>query len=155
MGLYAADEQSEILARYARHIEPDLEGTHLLKVWHFCRDQFVFWPYYERTAKGRLPNGLPDAQHLHEFITEVFKALGTYHLSYRAAFRHPKRERLALIRAPTLSVCSPSDMLWPYHHEVATLVPGCVSRELAPWDDPAAEQVLADAILQFAAARPS
>lgn len=149
MGLYSVDEQSEILKHYAREIAPDLEGTHLMKVWHFCRDQFLFWPYYERTQAGRLHNGLPDAQYLHDFITEVFKAMGTYHLSYRAAFRHPKKKRLPLIKMPTLSVCSPSDMLWQYHRAIAELVPDCTSRELPTWDDPALEEQLARMILEF------
>ena len=136
VGLYAFDEQAEILRRYAREIIPDMEGTQLLKVWHFCRDQFLFWPYYNRTVQGRLPNGLPDADELHDFVVEVLKATRTYHQSYRAAFQHPKRERLPLLRLPVLVVCSPSDMLQPFFHEVASLVPGAITAELPRWEDP-------------------
>ena len=137
MGLYAVDEQAEIIARYAREIEPDLEATHLMKVWHFCRDQLLFWPYYNRTAEGRLPNGLPDADGLHDFVVEVLKAVRTYHRSYRAAFRHPKRDRLKLLAVPTLVVSSPSDMLHGYFADVVATVPGARSAELPAWGDPA------------------
>ena len=133
MGLYAVDEQAEIIARYAREIEPDLEATHLMKVWHFCRDQLLFWPYYNRTAEGRLPNGLPDADGLHDFVVEVLKAVRTYHRSYRAAFRHPKRDRLKLLGVPTLVVSSPSDMLHGYFADVVATVPGARSAELPAW----------------------
>jgi len=147
MGLYAVDEQSEILQTYAREIAPDLEGTHLLKVWHFCRDQYLFWPYYNRTDAGRLPNGLPDAEHFHDFVVEVLKAMRTYHQSYRAAFRHPKRDRLVQLRLPVLVTCSPSDMLRQYFAEVAALVPGARTADLPLWSDPEhdrkAAQVLA------------
>ncbi len=149
MGLYAAEEQSEILHRYAREIECDAEGTHLLKVWHFCRDQFLFWPYYNRTAAGRLPNGLPDAETLHEFVVEVLKAMRSYHHSYRAAFRHPKRERLARLRLPVQVVCSPSDMLHRYFPEVAALVPGAVTAALPAWDDPDFDAGAASVIAGF------
>lgn len=149
MGLYAVDEQAEILARYAREIVPDLEGTHLLKVWHFCRDQYLFWPYYNRTTAGRLPNGLPSPEAFHEFVVEVLKAVRTYHRSYRAAFRHPKAERLPLLRVPTLVVCSPSDMLYAYFQDVVALVPGARSAELPRWDDPRAEASTADVIAAF------
>ncbi len=149
MGLYAADEQSDILRRYAREIAPDAEGTHLLKVWHFCRDQFLFWPYYNRTAAGRLPNGLPDADTLHDFVVEVLKAMRSYHHSYRAAFRHPKRERLALLRLPVLVVCSPSDMLRRYFPEVAALVPGARTADLPDWDDPGCDAGTAAIITEF------
>ena len=136
MGLYPPDFRSEVLARYAREIRPDAEATHLMKVWHFCRDQFLFWPYYNRTAEGRLPNGLPDDEALHDVVVEVLKAVRTYHLSYRAAFRHPKRERLPLVTVPTLVVSSPSDMLHGFFGDVAALVPGAVAAELLPWGDP-------------------
>ena len=149
MGLYAADEQSDILQNYAREIVPDLEGTQLLKVWHFCRDQYLFWPYYNRTAAGRLPNGLPSADEFHDFVVEVLKAVRTYHQSYRAAFRHPKRERLPLLRLPVLVTCSPSDMLHRYSGEVAALIPNARSAELPAWDDPSFDEGTAAIIADF------
>lgn len=149
MGLYAAAEQDDILGRYAREIAPDLEGTQLMKVWHFCRDQYLFWPYYNRSAEGRLPNGLPDAETFHDFVVEVMKAMRTYHRSYRAAFRHPKRARLPLLRLPVLVACSPSDMLRQYHDEVAALVPGARRAELPAWSDPEFEAGTAAVIEAF------
>lgn len=136
MGLYSGPMQAEVLDRYAREIRPDAEATHLMKVWHFCRDQHLFWPYYNRTAAGRLPNGLPSEDDLHDFVVEVLKAMRSYHLSYRAAFRHPKRDRLPLLAQPVLVVASPSDMLHGYFRDVAALVPGAEAAELLPWDDP-------------------
>lgn len=135
MGLYKADRQSEVLERYAREIRPDAEATHLMKVWHFCRDQHLFWPYYNRTAEGRLPDGLPDDDTLHDFVVEVLKAMRTYHLSYRAAFRHPKRDRLPLLKLPVHVVCSTSDMLFEYFDEIAALVPGACKTQLLAWTD--------------------
>ncbi|MDO9526456.1 MAG: alpha/beta hydrolase [Gemmobacter sp.] len=145
MGLYSADQQSEVMDRYAREILPDAEATHLMKVWHFCRDQHLFWPYYNRTAAGRLLGGVPDDDYLHDFVVEVLKAMRSYHQSYRAAFRHPKRARLPLIAVPTLASCSPSDMLYEYFAEVASLVPGADVADLAPWGD--ADQHIRDAAI--------
>ena len=149
MGLYAADEQSDVLRQYAREIVPDLEGTHLMKVWHFCRDQYLFWPYYNRTEAGRLPNGLPDADTFHDFVVEVMKAMRTYHRSYRAAFRHPKRDRLVQLRLPVLVMTSPSDMLDGYANEVASLVPGAVRAASPRWGDPDFHPGVARVITQF------
>ncbi|EPX85103.1 alpha/beta fold hydrolase [Salipiger mucosus] len=149
MGLYSGGLQSEVLDRYAREIAPDAEATHLMKVWHFCRDQHLFWPYYNRTAAGRLPDGLPDDDYMHDFTVEVLKALRTYHLSYRAAFRHPKRERLPLLSQPALVVCSSSDMLWEYFDEVAALVPGARKAELTAWSDPEHHAHMAGVIDDF------
>jgi len=149
MGLYAADEQSDVLRNYAREIAPDLEGTHLLKVWHFCRDQYLFWPYYNRTAEGRLPNGLPDAEEFHDFVVEVLKAMRTYHRSYRAAFRHPKRDRLVKLNLPVLVLTSPSDMLDSYAAEVASLIPGAQRASTPRWGAPDFHAGTAATIAEF------
>lgn len=150
MGLYSGGLQSEVLDRYAREIAPDAEATHLMKVWHFCRDQHLFWPYYNRyTAEGRLPDGLPDDDYLHDFTVEVLKALRTYHLSYRAAFRHPKRDRLPKITQPALVVCSTSDMLFEYFGQVAELIPGAEKVELKAWSDPDHHRHMAEVIDSF------
>jgi pimeloyl-ACP methyl ester carboxylesterase len=149
MGLYAAGLRSEVLDRYAREIRPDAEATHLMKVWHFCRDQHLFWPYYNRTAEGRLPDGLPDDDTLHDFVVEVLKAMRTYHLSYRAAFRHPKRDRLPLLELPVHVICSPSDMLFEYFDEIAALVPGARKTRLLTWTDPRQHAHAAEVIEGF------
>lgn len=151
MGLYAAGLQSEVLDRYAREIRPDAEATHLMKVWHFCRDQHLFWPYYNRTADGRLPDGLPDDETLHDFVVEVLKAMRTYHLSYRAAFRHPKRDRLPLLDLPVHVVCSRSDMLFEYFDEIATLVNGAQKTELLAWSHPDHHAHAAETVAAFLA----
>lgn len=133
MGLYTPDEQADVISRYAREIKPDAEATHLMKVWHFCRDQHLFWPYYNRVAAGRLPNGLPDDETFHDFVVEVLKAMRTYHRSYRAAFRYPKRERVPLIPVPVLILSSPSDMLREYTPELASLIPNARVSDLLEW----------------------
>ncbi|WP_158971328.1 alpha/beta fold hydrolase [Chachezhania sediminis] len=153
MGLYSGSLQSEVLDRYAREIAPDAEATHLMKVWHFCRDQHIFWPYYNRySADGILPDGLPNDNYMHDFTVEVLKALRTYHLSYRAAFRHPKRDRLPLIAQPAMVVCSGSDMLFEYFDEVADLIPGAQKTRLKAWNDPDHHAHAAGVIDSFLAA---
>jgi len=155
MGLYSGSLQTEVLDRYAREIKPDAEATHLMKVWHFCRDQHLFWPYYNRTAEGRLPDGLPDDDTLHDFVVEVLKAMRSYHLSYRAAFRWPKTDRLPLLRVPTMVMSSPSDMLHDYSATVAGLVPGAVTTILPAWTDPAFHEETADVLDVFLSKVPA
>jgi len=123
VGLYSDEEQSEMLARYAPEVKPDLHAAHLMWAWHFVRDTFVFWPWYRTDAAHRRPTGLPSAEALHEKVVDVLKSLTTYHKSYRAAFLHDKRVRLPLIRVPMLAACAKTDMLARMFDELCALVP--------------------------------
>jgi pimeloyl-ACP methyl ester carboxylesterase len=124
MGLYSPADRDEMLAVYAPEVRPDLGGAHLLWAFMFCRDQYLFWPWFKRDAEHLRPVGLPPAEGLHDFALEVLKSISTYHRSYRAAFRYAKRDRLPLLAVPTLAVCAEEDMLFPYLDELVSLVPG-------------------------------
>lgn len=124
MGLWSPQRREDYLARNSPPIIPDLTGSQFNWAFHYCRDQYLFWPWYERTAEARRPGGLPAPEILHEFVVEVLKAYDSYHQSYRAAARHPKRERLPLITVPTLVTSSPTDMLIQFLDEMAALTPG-------------------------------
>lgn len=131
VGLYTPQQQAEMLARYAPAMRPDLQAQYLMWAWHFVRDTCLFWPWYRTDAGHRRPTGLPPAEALHEKLVEVLKALGTYHLSYRAAIAFDKRARFPLIRVPTLAACARDDMLAPMFDDFAALIPGA-GRALTP-----------------------
>lgn len=126
IGLYPDDLQRELLGRYAPAMKPDLHGTHIAWAWHFVRDTYLFWPWYRTDAAHRRPLGLPSPQALHDKVLDVLKAITTYHLSYRAAFRFDKRSRFPLVKVPTLAVCAADDMLAQWHDEFAALITGAV-----------------------------
>ncbi|MBL8702729.1 MAG: alpha/beta fold hydrolase [Alphaproteobacteria bacterium] len=122
MGLWDASRQAVHLERNAPDVAPDLIGTQFHWAWNYVRDQHLFWPWYERTAEARLARGLPEAAALHDEVVEVLKALTTYHRSYKAAARYPKRERLARLAVPTLVASAESDALHRYLDEMHALV---------------------------------
>ena len=131
VGMYTADEQAEMLARYAPAMRPDLQAQYLMWAWHFVRDTYVFWPWYHTDAAHRRPIGLPSAEALHEKLVEVLKALPSYHKSYRAAISNDKRARFPLLRVPTLAACARTDMLARMFDEFAALIPHA-ERALTP-----------------------
>jgi pimeloyl-ACP methyl ester carboxylesterase len=84
----------------------------------------VFWPWWGRKSEHLRGLGLPPADYLHSEVVEVLKAPETYCLSYRAALRYSKRERLPRVAVPTLAAAAHSDMLAPHREAVAALIPG-------------------------------
>lgn len=106
------EEREEILATYAFPFTPDRDGAYLIRLFQFCRDQYLFFPWYDRTRNGRRDNGLGSASDLHAWVLEVMKGCETYHLNYRAAFKWDGRETLAALTVPTLVVAAENDPLY-------------------------------------------
>lgn len=130
------EELEDILANYAFPFVPDQDGSYMLRLFQFCRDQYFFFPWYNRTRAGRRDGGLGSAQDLHAWVTEVMKASETYHLNYRAAFRYDAKARLPLITVPVLATAGENDPLFDVTEELAALVPGGRFKALPRFDAP-------------------
>lgn len=155
IALYSPDMRADLLANYARQMKPDLDGAYLMKVWHFVRDQSIFWPWFRRDADHLRDVGLPSAKTLHDLVVEVLRAVETYHLGYRASFRYRKEERLPLIRTPTLFAGTPSDIFFAQFDEVANLVPGASKLVTPPYTDPAYPEKVLERFIEFLDDRPA
>lgn len=130
VGLYAPEEQAEILAGYLPDVPVDHQGLHVLWAWQFCRDTYLFWPWFRHDKAGVRDVGLPSPEALHAKFVEVVKAYGSFRASYRAAFMFDKRARLPLLSVPTLAACARNDMLFGYLDELARLIPGARRQEI-------------------------
>jgi hypothetical protein len=124
LGIFTHAERDEYLAHYALPQRPDATGSQLWWALHFVRDQAWFFPYFRRDAAHNLGAGAFPPEVLHSIVLDVLKALTTYHLPYRAAFRHPTRERLPLVTVPTLVMADTTDPLRTSIDLAAQLIPG-------------------------------
>jgi pimeloyl-ACP methyl ester carboxylesterase len=138
VGLYAPEEQAAILAGYLPDVPVDHQGLHVLWAWQFCRDTYLFWPWFRHDKAGVRDVGLPSPEALHAKFVEVVKAYGSFRASYRAAFLFDKRARLPLLSVPTLAACARNDMLFGYLDELAPLIPGARRQEIPGVSSPEA-----------------
>jgi len=122
IGLYSPQEQAELLQHYLPPVHIDQQGSQFHLLWHFVRDAYLFWPWYQKDSQHRRPTGLPNASDLHDKAVEVFKAARTFQQSYKAALSYPKEQRLPLLKVPTLLTCARHDMLHVYFEKVCALV---------------------------------
>ncbi|AXB79454.1 alpha/beta fold hydrolase [Novosphingobium sp. P6W] len=149
VSLMEGAELEEILATYAFPFEPDLDGAYLARLFQFCRDQYLFFPWYRRTREGRRDGGLGSPDDLHAWVTEVMKASTTYHLNYRAAFKWPADRRLPLIQCPVLVTAAVNDPLYEASAGLAPLLPNGRFLELPRFDDPGFRTLRHDAMATF------
>lgn len=147
IGMWEGEEQADLLARYALPFTPDLDGAYLQRAFTFCRDQFLFFPWYMRDRAHRIDGGLGSADMLHDWVIELLKASTTYAPNYRAAFRWPARERLAYVRTPTLVLAAETDPVRELTERVAAWLPGARYLALPRGDQPGFPALLAQAVL--------
>jgi pimeloyl-ACP methyl ester carboxylesterase len=146
---FSPEELEEILANYAFPFVPDLEGSYLMRVFQFCRDQYLFFPWYKRTRAGRRDNGLGSAADIHAWVVEVLKASQTYHLNYRAAFKWDGAARLPLVTCPTLVIAGENDPLCESTERLAPLLPDGRYLRLPRFDAPEFASARADVMASF------
>lgn len=130
VGLYSEEEKADMLANYTPEIMPDHEGTQFNWAWHFVRDQNFFFPWYRRDAEHQRKGAVDNPNALNDVVVEVLKSITTYHHAYRAAFRYPKKDRLALIAQPVLMIYETTDPLYKYKDEAMAAVRNCTDGAL-------------------------
>lgn len=124
MSWLTAEELEDIIANYAFPFVPDQDGSYLTRLFQFCRDQYLFFPWYKHVRANRRDGSLGSPQDLHAWALEVMKASETYHLNYRAAFKYDAKPRLPLITVPALAIAGENDPLFDITGELAQLIPG-------------------------------
>ncbi len=143
-------QREEYLAQYAPPLRLDANGTQVFTALQFIRDQAWFFPHFRRESAHNLGGGAMPPALLHALTVDLLKAAESYHLAYRAVFRHRLEDRLPLLGAH--SVLLMADASDPTRHAVAraaVIVPG--ARSAVPGDSwsPAGLIAKAKAIAEF------
>jgi pimeloyl-ACP methyl ester carboxylesterase len=149
IAMFSEAEVGAYLAQYAPPMQPDLAGTHLPWAFQFCRDQSLFFPWFDRRPETARGLGLPSAQALHANVLDVLKSLETYHLAYHASFRYPVRTRLPLLPQPVLALAASDDPLHAHLPEALQLIPNVITDKRGPLRAPDSVANLANAINAF------
>lgn len=143
------EELKDILENYAFPFVPDRDGSYLIRLYQFVRDQYVFYPWYARNRAARRDAGLGTAEDIHAWVLEVMKAAETYHLNYRAAFKWDAEGRLPLVKVPTLFLAAATDPLHDCTGDLSKRVAGARFQGMPRGDDPAFAAARHDAIAAF------
>jgi pimeloyl-ACP methyl ester carboxylesterase len=141
--VFPPDLKQRMLENYAPKIVPDDFGTHLVWAWNFVRDQQLYFPWFERTSARRLSNPMSAAAQLNAGVTDVIKAIGTYHIAYRAAFRQDMQALLPKLTCPVFLMSSQRDPLTAWFDEAVRLAPAGSPQQIFSAATPLAERIAA------------
>ncbi len=109
---FDARERDTLALSYAPVADPQMDGTHLLRVWHQLRDQELWWPWFDRRRENARQGNLRlDPADMTVRVREMLKNPSGYAPSWQAVLDYPLRERLAaLTRCPTLLLTAKEDL---------------------------------------------
>jgi hypothetical protein len=103
-----------LAAAYAPDLTPSWEGAHLLRAWHFLRDQELWWPWFDR-GRSAIRENEPriDPADLTRRVREVLKQPLSCAPALRAALAYSLAERLRQVSAPVALLCAAEDVFAP------------------------------------------
>lgn len=103
--------QDDLLAKYFPSFAPDKWGIHAMRAFHWRRDMFLYWPWYDDRREAGRRLGLPSARALHDYTLGILESGDTYSGAYAAAFRYDTKSRIPLMTTPAMVCAGPNDML--------------------------------------------
>ncbi len=109
--VFSAEERDELLESYLPRFEPAEDGSHLVSLWARYRDQYVYYPWYERSLDVRMDIPMLSARRLHDGVMDLLRAGDGYRVAYSAAFRHVPEGALASAEVPIAIVAREDDLL--------------------------------------------
>jgi pimeloyl-ACP methyl ester carboxylesterase len=125
---FTPEEQRPLLApEYLAALEPEALGGHYTRAWTRFRDQFVWFPWYQRDPAHLNEAFAGTAPEIHLWVEMYFQALRhEYRSAYRAIIRYGDSAlaAAAAVRIPGVYLAESSDMLFSHLDRLPPLKPG-------------------------------
>jgi pimeloyl-ACP methyl ester carboxylesterase len=94
-------ERDAILKKYFVDLTPQVDGSHLTRLWQMCRQSLQYFPWYETNDAHRFRDTEPTAAEVQALMNEYILAGPRYAEAYKAAFNHERVEHYQSLRVPT------------------------------------------------------
>ncbi len=102
-GVQPPEEIAEFLERYMPSLEIDQDGSQFMRMFTFCRDAYIWFPWYRRQLNTqRNWVDLPGSQVLHLKTMEILKSMEHITGVFEASEKYPVIEKLGKLTHPTL-----------------------------------------------------
>jgi len=99
---FEEDFRAQLLQQYFISLEPENDGSHLIRLHQMVEQSCLFFPWYSTDPDNRIADHLPPATVIQQMVEEYLMAGTDYARAYRAAFLHERAEKVQQLKVPTL-----------------------------------------------------
>jgi pimeloyl-ACP methyl ester carboxylesterase len=129
----ATDKRETLAAQYCPQLAPRWDGAHLVALWHFVRDQRLWWPWFAHDRAGIHPNRPDlDVDCLHREASLLALNMEAIAPSWQAVLRHPLQEQLQSLSQPLMIGADSHDPFAPCLHEARACRPDAIHGDFGP-----------------------
>lgn len=109
-----APQRDALAARYCPQLTPRWDGSHLVSLWHFVRDQRLWWPWFSHDRAGIHPSRPDiDVESLHREASLLALNIESVAPSWESVLRYPLAERLRSLPQPLMIGADANDSFAP------------------------------------------
>jgi pimeloyl-ACP methyl ester carboxylesterase len=126
---YAPKFRRWLAGSWTPPLAPEWDGGHLNRIWLMLRDEYAFWPWFDKSAAGACAVDAPtDWSEMHARVVDIVRSLATYHRLTAAALRYDWVEALRRSRRRVTLVVTAQEPRRRHVEEAAEL---CHLREVS------------------------
>ena len=115
---FTEGQRSRILETYFPDLTPQLDGSHLAKIWQIVSQMFQYFPWNQTDAAHRLNLPPMPAAVLHPFAKDFIQSGKNYDRAYRAAFEHERAEYVQVLKVKTSLFDWKGSIIRPYTEQL-------------------------------------
>jgi pimeloyl-ACP methyl ester carboxylesterase len=114
---------ARLLREWVPALSPQWDGSHLTRLWLMLRDEYAFWPWFDKSTAAACAVDAPDNWgEIHARVTDILRSLPTYHRLTAAALRYEWAEPLRRVSKKRVKLTvMQSDPRRPYTEAAARL----------------------------------
>lgn len=99
---FSDKECSVIMENYFPDFTPQLDGSHLQKIWQHVCDSCIYFPWYDKTDESRIAATLPSVEVIQQIFQDYLIAGANYADAYKVAFKHERAEKVQQLKVNTI-----------------------------------------------------
>jgi len=86
---YTSSFARRLAREWVPPLKPQWDGAHLNRLWLMLRDEYAFWPWFDKSSTAACAVNVPtEWQEMHARVTDIMRSLPTYHRLTMAALRY-------------------------------------------------------------------